>query len=244
MVMPSLAVEIGLNQALILQQIHYWLGAQREEIEGEKWVYNTILQWKEQFPFFSEDTIYRAIKSLREHGFVIAKNLSGNPFNKTLYYRIDYRKLLESDTRNLRVSETAGCGNLYITETTNREYTENTKKKSPAAPKFSAKKALMDLGVTEQVASDFIAMRKAKLTETAITGIKREADKAGFTLEDALKECVARGWQGFKADWVNKGNPSTGMQTRESNRQAAYDEIFTPSIKQELMGQRNERSIN
>ena len=90
------------------------------------------------------------------------------------------------------------------------EKTEKPKKASPEAPKFLAKQALMDLGVTEQVAADFIAMRKAKLTETAITGIKREADKAGFTLEDALKECVARGWQGFKADWVNKGNPSTG----------------------------------
>lgn len=133
-------------------------------------------------------------------------------------------------------------------KTINQELNSTTETKSkaiaPSAPKFSAKKALMDLSVTEQVASDFIAMRKAKLTETAITGIKREADKAGFALEDALKECVARGWQGFKADWVNKDKPSTGMQTRESNRQAAYDEIFTPSIKQELMGQRNERSIN
>ena len=59
--------------------------------------------------------------------------------------------------------------------------------------------------VPEQVWNDFIKIRKAKkapLTQTALNGIEREAETAGWTLEDALTECVSRGWQGFKADWV------------------------------------------
>jgi len=32
--------------------------------------------------------------------------------------------------------------------------------------------------------------------------------KAGWTLEKALEECVVRGWQAFKADWVVKPNPA------------------------------------
>lgn len=118
------------------------------------------------------------------------------------------------------------------------------KKPAPSSPKFSAKQTLIDLGVTDQVASDFVSMRKANLTETAISVIKREADKAGFTLEDALKECVSRGWQGFKADWVNKGSQSTGMQNREAVKRAGYDSIFTPQIKSELQGRNYERPIN
>ena len=43
---------------------------------------------------------------------------------------------------------------------------------------------------------------KAVVTETVIKGIRREADKAGWSLEQALSEVVARGWRGFKADWV------------------------------------------
>jgi len=232
MVMPSLAVALGLNQALILQQIHYWLGVQRDEIDGEKWVYNTIIQWREQFPFFSEDTIYRALKSLRDDGFVVAKNLSNNQFNKTLYYRIDYRKLDDIDYRNLRVSETADCGNLYITETTNRDYTENTKKKSPAAPKFSAKQALIDLGVSDQVASDYLVVRKAKrspLTETAIVGITREAEKAGLSFADAVGVCASEGWVGFKLAWYQNLKPSTGRQPTmtllEHNQQSAREAL-------------------
>lgn len=59
--------------------------------------------------------------------------------------------------------------------------------------------------VSPQVWDDFIAVRKANrspLTETALRGIEREAQKAGWTLEQALAECAARGWRGFKAEWV------------------------------------------
>lgn len=60
-------------------------------------------------------------------------------------------------------------------------------------------------GVEPQTWSDFLELRKGKrapLTETALSGIKREADKAGWSLEAALAKCLARGWQGFEAEWV------------------------------------------
>lgn len=60
-------------------------------------------------------------------------------------------------------------------------------------------------GVSAEVAADWIAHRKAKraaVTATAIRGIKREADKAGITLEAALAMCCERGWAGFKAEWL------------------------------------------
>ena len=40
------------------------------------------------------------------------------------------------------------------------------------------------------------------MTVTALAGIKREAEKANWSLNKAISECVARGWTGFKADWV------------------------------------------
>jgi len=35
-----------------------------------------------------------------------------------------------------------------------------------------------------------------------IEGIAKEASKAGWFLEDALKETIVRNWQSFKAEWV------------------------------------------
>lgn len=64
--------------------------------------------------------------------------------------------------------------------------------------------------VSEEAWASFLALRRAKkapVTALALTGLRREADKAGLTLEQALGHCCARGWTGFKADWV-KGDDS------------------------------------
>jgi uncharacterized protein YdaU (DUF1376 family) len=61
--------------------------------------------------------------------------------------------------------------------------------------------------ISESTWDGFLAVRKAKkapLTEAALDGIRREAAAAGWSLEDALAECNLRGWQGFKAGWVER----------------------------------------
>jgi uncharacterized protein YdaU (DUF1376 family) len=74
-------------------------------------------------------------------------------------------------------------------------------------------------GVGEQVWKDYLAVRKAKrspVTDTALQAIEKEAGKAGWPLEKALKECVARGWVGFKAEWVDKlSNPKLSFAERD-----------------------------
>lgn len=58
---------------------------------------------------------------------------------------------------------------------------------------------------------DFLAHRKQKraiVTDRVIHRIRTEAHLAGYTLEEALNECVDRGWQGFKAEWVVPKKPT------------------------------------
>jgi uncharacterized protein YdaU (DUF1376 family) len=65
-------------------------------------------------------------------------------------------------------------------------------------------------GVTDSVWQDFKTLRKVKkapITNAALDGIQREAAKAGWSMESALKECCTRGWVGFKAEWVAKTAP-------------------------------------
>jgi len=66
--------------------------------------------------------------------------------------------------------------------------------------------------VEKTVWQDFVILRKAKkapLTKTVVDGLRREADKAGLTLEAAIRICCESGWQGFKAEWVAKAAPKT-----------------------------------
>ena len=92
-VLPSLAVKIGLNEAIILQQIHYWLLKSNNVRDGYKWVYNSYSEWNKQFPFFSRNTMIRAFNSLEKQGLLITANYNKASFDKTKWYRIDYEKL-------------------------------------------------------------------------------------------------------------------------------------------------------
>ncbi len=94
-------------------------------------------------------------------------------------------------------------------------------------------------GVPAIVWQDFTALRKekkAKLTQTAMDGIKSEAAKAGWTLESALRECCTRGWSGFKADWVaaqeRRGNapPAESFRERDARAGRAKWEEMTGEI--------------
>jgi hypothetical protein len=62
--------------------------------------------------------------------------------------------------------------------------------------------------VPDAVWSDFASLRRqrrAPVTETVVAGIRREAAAAGMSMEQAIRTCVERGWQSFKADWAQAG---------------------------------------
>jgi hypothetical protein len=67
--------------------------------------------------------------------------------------------------------------------------------------------------MSPEVWADFVKHRKTRralITPLVIRGIQREADKAGWSLEDALREVVVRNWQSFKSEWVPaNSSPST-----------------------------------
>ena len=70
--------------------------------------------------------------------------------------------------------------------------------------------------VSGETWADYLALRRAKrapMTQTALDGLVREAEKAGITLQAVLETCCQRGWTGFKADWLR--NSSSQQQRAE-----------------------------
>lgn len=90
---PRLAELIGLNEAIILQQMHYWLKKSKHFIDGKDWIYNSAPQWKKQFPFFSESTIKRTIKNLENKGLLFIENYNKDGRDRTKWYSINYGEL-------------------------------------------------------------------------------------------------------------------------------------------------------
>lgn len=63
---------------------------------------------------------------------------------------------------------------------------------------------LITQGVDKDVAESFLLLRKTRrspVTQLVVDQIAKEAATVGKTLSQALATCVARGWQGYKAEW-------------------------------------------
>jgi uncharacterized protein YdaU (DUF1376 family) len=79
-------------------------------------------------------------------------------------------------------------------------------------------------GVSESVFKDYLEVRKtkkAKWSDTALKGLVKEADKAGLSLQEAMELCCARGWVGFKAEWIKDQYPK-----RQETGTSALAELF------------------
>jgi len=94
-VLPSLAMQVGLNAAILLQQLHFRSLISPNVRDGHKWVYKTYDQWKnEESPFWSVDTINRAIRKLEDSGHSISTtSYNRMKMDKTKWYRLNYTKL-------------------------------------------------------------------------------------------------------------------------------------------------------
>ena len=89
-VLPSLAVAIGLTEAIIVQQMHYWLLRSRHTHDGRKWIYNTYEDWHEQFPFWSVPTIKRAILGMQRERLIFSRNFNKLSIDRTKWYTLNY----------------------------------------------------------------------------------------------------------------------------------------------------------
>ena len=94
-ILPSLAVEIGLNEAVALQQIYFRLKffidnrIEANYIDGYYWLARTYKEWhKVDFPFWDETKIGRIMRELEELPFVVTKKLNRKFGDHRKYYRI------------------------------------------------------------------------------------------------------------------------------------------------------------
>ena len=94
-VIPELAELLGdVDQAIILQQIHYWLQKSSNKIDGYVWVYNSMTEWQKQFPWIkSRKSLANKFKKLEDRGLLITGNYNRAGFDKTKWYSIDYSTL-------------------------------------------------------------------------------------------------------------------------------------------------------
>lgn len=128
LVLPKLATEIGLNEAIVLQQMHYWINKSNHIHDNKRWIYNSYKEWQQHFPFWSNATIRRTISSLEKQELVLVGNYNKAGFDKTKWYSINY-STLEGVSKRVAQNEQTSCskrasGTAQNEQTNTRDFTE------------------------------------------------------------------------------------------------------------------------
>ncbi|HBE9179227.1 TPA: hypothetical protein KNH08_002103 [Serratia fonticola] len=200
---PELAVRIGLNEAIVLQQVNYWLEEKEQGVmhQGRRWVFNSYEAWGQQFPFWSVDTVKRAFTSLVKQGCLDAEKLNKAQRDQTNYYSINHKCEALMDEGDMPQSNGANCpdgeGKLppssgaecpvligakcpdvptEITTETTTEITTKTRARS-AAKKTSLDFSQFPTQPSPEVWADYEKHRKAKrapITQTVLNLLAKE----------------------------------------------------------------------
>lgn len=89
---PQIAAEVGLNAAVIYQNIVFWIekneANDRHFKDGRTWTYNSITAFAKLFPYFTEKQIRTAIDKLLDAGLILKGNYSDNTYDRTNWYAL------------------------------------------------------------------------------------------------------------------------------------------------------------
>ena len=211
---PDLAYSIGLNEAIALQQVNYWLKETTSGLErdGVRWIYNTTEQWLEQFPFWSESTLKRTFTRLKSLGVLKIEQLNKSQRDMTNYYTINYESELldevkvtksngskraapsgQNDTmeevnvkRSTRSKRTALIGSKRPDDPTENTTESTTENKTPSCP--VASQPDRDVLITDQAKQVLVHLNHVTNSRYQVSTTSLQNIRArigeGFTVEE------------------------------------------------------------
>jgi hypothetical protein len=187
---PSLALQCGLKEAIVLQQLHYWLARSRHVHKGRRWVYNSFEEWQKQFPWWSVRTLKRIFADLEVNGYVATGNFNKAPMDRTKWYTINYEMIPK--------------GPLCPPIPSGQVVTMDEDSMAPAIPETTLTET--SPSIPKEVWPDYYsALYSIKGFKTSLEHTKAWLDRKGYSQQDA--EITA---QALKGKWPGpKKSPYT-----------------------------------
>ena len=213
-----------------------WIPIEIWEAQDLSWNEKIILMEIDSFTAQGKDCFIsnEYIATLLNVNVTYANKLLSSLINKgyVIKTRFDGRRRYVESKADLQKTARQTCTkeqHTYI-DTTYISPTEINNKKPG---KYDFKKALLDIGVSEQVAKDWMEVRKAKgaaNTETAFHSIQKEILKSGRPADECIRVAVENSWRGFKAEWLANQQKSKGKVSVLENNMAVAEELMRMSV--------------
>lgn len=228
----EMAKNIGLEETLILGHLYHWCLANSDNQDMIKkdnvWVFISKAKMLNIYPYLSEGKIKGVISRLENQGYILIDCFNKIAIDKTKWYALTDKSYsmfgtsisqlinknqksptLDNLTNHKSESPTISQNDQAIQDI---KINYNNKLKedidlsiSKKNDSFNFKQELLKLGVSEDVATDWMKIRKKTAnSERAFKRIKHEIELTGASANDCITLCADKGWLGFEAEWFFK----------------------------------------
>lgn len=220
-----------------------WIPIEIWEAQDLSWNEKILLMEIDSFTsqgkdcFISDERVAEMLGvGVRSAGTMVANLIHKGYIKKT---RFDGRRRYLESTLAEQVckicrAEAQNLQNTYIQSTYISPTEINNKKR------FDFKRSLIELGVSPEVAEDWMQVRKMKRASNTVTAFKRivtEIEKSGLSANECITIAVSRSWQGFQAEWVanqQRQRPAGKMSVLDNNRMVAEELMRMAGMEETL----------
>lgn len=138
---PLLSKKCGYAAAALIQKLHYCLASAKHVHNGKNYWYATYENLADSLNCFSIPTLKRAVKKLKDMGFLLVEQLGAKThWVQTNYYSIDYEKLTEfvnKQTVTAKVTKKVKVAFDHVIKIAKKPFTA---KEAPPRPKIESLK--------------------------------------------------------------------------------------------------------
>jgi hypothetical protein len=247
---PEIAKEVGVNAAVLYQNILWWTtknAANKKNIrDGYVWTYNSRSAFGQLFPYLTQSQIKTAISKLIDSGLIIKGDYNAANYDRTNWYSPKVSANLLGDA--IGQKSPMDCSEIANGLVENRQPIPDIKPvikpdgkqdKIAAPPPINQTSEISDCltqWASPGAVASFIAYRgRTKAKALTLTGAKRLAQtlkeifNAGGDTDDALGLAEERGWTTVKADWYFReqrgGESGRGQDKPGTGMAAAFADL-------------------
>jgi hypothetical protein len=217
---PVHAENYGVNEAIMLHHLLYWLkknnAEKKNHFEGNVWIYNSCKKLSETFKFWSESQVRRIIKSLVKQGVLIESHHGEKKVDQTKWYAVAPEQLSSLLPDFTPIDEIVKCNlrnrQMQLTESSNAtdeivnsfigiNIKQTDKSNTDTAWKFF-------LNSNSQWLDSFLMAFKSQIDDFDYFGTQAEAKLEEEGLEHDHKKIYWR-LKRFASSWIQNRNRET-----------------------------------
>lgn len=230
----DVAKEYGVNCAIILQNLYYWVeknrANERHFYDGRYWTYNSVKAFEELFPYLSGKQIRSALNKLVDEGIIVDGYYNDSAYDRTKWYAITEKGMCFFQKRQTDLpSEANGdpengkCINIYnnnIDTTTDINTDINTNKKQIYMGNNKVPSSNDNESCTESTNKKPRKPRASKFIPPTIEEVESYCKEKGYSISPLVFVSYygSKGWMVGKNKMVNWRLAVAGWNAREQNK--------------------------